>query len=121
MSGFQDLEIYQDAYNLAIEIHQLSFKLPKYELYEQASQICRSSKSIKDNIAEGFGRSKYKQEYIKFLTYSMASCNETLSQLTMIKDLYPSISEFKSLIPKYETLGKRINSYIRYVKSGWKS
>ncbi|GAJ24691.1 unnamed protein product, partial [marine sediment metagenome] len=45
------------------------------------SQIRRSSKSVKSNIVEGFGRRRYKQEFIKFLTYSLASCDETTAHL----------------------------------------
>ena len=37
MSSYKDLEIYQLAYKLALEIHDMSMKLPKYELYEQGS------------------------------------------------------------------------------------
>ena len=56
MKSYRDLEIYQIANALAIEVHAIFLKLPMYELYEQGSQIRRSSKSINDNIAEGFGR-----------------------------------------------------------------
>jgi four helix bundle protein len=60
MRSYRDLEIYILAYNLALEVHLLTMKLPQYELYEQESQVSRSSKSIKDSIAEGFGRKRYK-------------------------------------------------------------
>ena len=73
MKNYRDLEIYQLAYKLAIEIHEMSMQLPKYELYEQGSQIRRSSKSIKDNIAEGFGRRRYKVEFIRFLIFAHSS------------------------------------------------
>jgi four helix bundle protein len=73
MSGYKELEIYQIALNLSIIIHHLSLNLPKFELFEQGSQIRRSSKSIKDNISEGYGRRRYKPEYIKYLVYSQAS------------------------------------------------
>ncbi|MFC2080405.1 four helix bundle protein [Bacteroidota bacterium] len=56
MKSYKDLEIYQLAFDLAIRVHFASLKLPKYELYEQGSQVRRSSKGIKDTIAEGFGR-----------------------------------------------------------------
>jgi len=48
MSSYKELEIYKLAYELALKVHDLSLLLPKYELYEQGSQIRRSSKSIKD-------------------------------------------------------------------------
>jgi four helix bundle protein len=88
MKSYNDLEVYQKAYSLAIKVHEMSLTLPKYELYEQGSQIRRSSKSIKDNIAEGYGRRKYKLDFIKFLTYAQASCIECTSQLKMISDIH---------------------------------
>ena len=56
MSGYNELKIYQKAYELALKVHRTSLKLPKFEIYEQGSQVRRSSKSIKDTIAEGYGR-----------------------------------------------------------------
>jgi len=76
--NYKDLDIYKKAHKLAIEIHEMSLDLPKFEMYEEASQIRRSSKSIKSNIVEGFGRRRYKQEFIKFLIYALASCDETM-------------------------------------------
>lgn len=121
MSGYKDLEIYTLAYELAIEVHNLSMTLPKYELYEQGSQVRRSSKSIKDNIAEGYGRRKYKAEFIRFLIFSHSSCDETISQLTMISDLHFSQKPLAELILKYEHLGGKINNFIKYVESSWKT
>jgi len=51
MSSYKELEIYQLAFDLAVKVHFASLKLPKYELYEQGSQVRRSSKTIKDTIA----------------------------------------------------------------------
>jgi len=118
--SYKDLEIYQLAYKLAIEIHRLSLTLPKYELFEQGSQIRRSSKSIKDNIAEGFGRRRYGDEFIRFLIFSQSSCDETISQLNMISDIHFSEKPLNDLINQYEILGKQINKYIQYVESKWK-
>ncbi len=35
--SYRELEIYQLAYKLAMKIHYMSLKLPKYELYEEGS------------------------------------------------------------------------------------
>ena len=121
MSSYKDLEIYKLAYELSIRVHRESLKLPAFELYEQGGQIRRSSKSIKDTIVEGFGRRKYKAEYIKFLTYSIASCDETTNHLITIIDLYPNLSGFNELQPEYEKLGKMINNYLQYVELHWNS
>jgi len=104
MNSYTDLKIYKLAYKLAIDIHKLSLRLPKYELYEQGSQIRRSSKSKKDTIAEGFGRRRYKVEFIRYLIFAQASCDEVLSQLNMISDIhFPDESQFE-LIDQYQQL-----------------
>ncbi len=66
----------------------MSLKLPQYELYEEGSQLRRSSKSIPSNIVEGYGRNKYKAEFIKFLIYAHASCDETILHLRFIQDIH---------------------------------
>jgi len=121
MSSYRDLEIYRIAFTLAKKVHLASLKLPAFELYEQGSQIRRSSKSVKDQIAEGYGRRRYKADFIKFLVYSHSSADEATCQLEMILDLYPDIEEFTQLLPEYENLGRRINSFIQYVESSWKT
>jgi four helix bundle protein len=121
MSSYKDLEIYKLAYQLSIRVHRESLKLPAFELYEQGSQIRRSSKSVRDTIVEGFGRRKYKAEYVKFLTYSISSCDETTNHLTSIIELYPNLPAFSELKPEYEKLGKMINNYLQYVESSWNS
>jgi len=120
MSSYKDLEIYTLAYKLALEIHDLSMTLPKYELYEQGSQIRRSSKRIKDTIAEGYGRKRYKAEFIRYLIFAHASCDEALSQLNMISDIHFKDKPLNDLISQYEVLGKRINKFIQYVENNWK-
>ena len=121
MSGYKDLEIYQIAFVLAKRVHIVALKLPSFELYEQGSQIRRSSKSIKDQVAEGYGRRRYKPEFIKFLIYAQSSCDETTSQLEMIMELYPDLSDFHDLSTEYDNLGKKINRYIQYVEKSWKT
>ena len=119
MKSFKDLEIYQLAFELAIRVHKLTMTLPKYELYEQGSQVRRSSKSIKDNVAEGYGRRRYKQDFIRFLIYSHASCDEAISQLETINILHFDSKGLNDLLKDYDTLGKKINRFIDYVENHW--
>lgn len=121
MKSYKDLDIYRESYLLALEIHQLSLKMPKYELYETGSQIRRSSRSIVANIVEGYGRKRYKAEFIRFLVFSHASCDETLVHLKFISELYVKLkSEADKLIEKYIELSKMIYKFIEYVEKEWK-
>ena len=119
--SYQDLEIYKIAYDLARQVHMMTMSLPKYELYEQGSQVRRSTKSVKDQIVEGYGRRRYKDDFIKFLVYSQASCDEATSQLHMINDLHFNNEGLKDLLEQYDILGRKINKFIQYVESDWKS
>ena len=55
------------ARTLSVDIHRMTLmKLPKFEMFEEASQIRRAIKSVRSNIVEGYGRRRYKQEFVKF-------------------------------------------------------
>jgi len=118
MKSYRDLEIYQISYNLAIEVHPKTLMLPKYELYEEGSQLRRSSKGICSAIVEGYGRRRYKADFIKFLIYAHASCDESLLHLNFISDTHGG--KMKEYIEKYEMLSKKINNFIQYVETEWK-
>lgn len=116
MKSYRDLEIYSESFKLAVKVHKMSLQLPKYELYEEGSQIRRSSKSITSNIVEGYGRRRYKAEFIRFLIFSHASCDETLPHLNFIQDTQSDYISVDELIKSYENLGRKINSFIDYVE-----
>jgi len=120
MGSYKDLEIYKLAYSQAIKVHQMSLKLPSYELYEQGSQMRRSTKSIKDTIAEGYGRRRYKDEFIRYFIFAHSSCDEAISQLNMISDIHFPDNPLTELINQYDMLGRKINKYIQYVENNWK-
>jgi len=110
------LDIYIISFDLFIKAHRFSMKLPKHELYELGDQLRRSSDSVNSNIVEGYGRKRYKNDFIKFLTYSHASNDETINHLKKINILYPDFEEeTKQLIELYNHLGGKIYNFIEYV------
>ncbi len=121
MKSYRDLEIYGISYELAIRVHKMSLKLPKYELFEEGSQVRKSSKGITSCIVEGYGRRRYKSDFTKFLTYAHASCDETIVHLNFIRDTDPEIEpvETRALLDEYDGLGRKINNFIQYVEEKW--
>ncbi len=110
---YEDLEIYRKSYELAMNVHEMTLKLPKYELYEEGGQIRRASKSIAANIVEGFGRRRHKKEFIKFVTYAYASCLETKVHLNFIYDSgYITKKKFDQYFKEYDSLGRKIYNFI---------
>jgi len=117
--SYKKLHIWSMARDLVIDIHRMTLeKLPKFEMYEEGSQIRRSMKSIKSNIVEGYGRRRYKQEYIRFLIYSLSSCDETLDHLENL-NITGSLKDnnlYNNLNNKLEILGKKLNNFIKAVE-----
>ena len=121
MKSYKDLDVYKIALELFFIVHPSSLKLPKYELYELGSQIRRSADSVVSNIIEGYGRRRYKADFIKFLVYSHASCLETIGHLEKISKLYPNNFEnTEEILIKYEGLGGKLFNFIKYVEENWK-
>lgn len=118
MKSFRELEVYQKSKELAIRIHKMTMLLPKFELYEEASQVRRSSKAVTSAIVEGYGRRRYKSEFIRYLIISQTECDETIVHLEFLyqteslkdQDLY------SELYTEYEALSKRINKFIQWVE-----
>jgi four helix bundle protein len=122
MARYKDLEIYNKALELFFRTHQLSLRLPQYEMYEQGSQIRRSADSIVSQIVEGYCRNRYKADFIKYLIYAFASNHETSNHCIKIKTLYPDLfEEFNQLEAEYDQLGKQIHKFIEYVETSWRS
>lgn len=117
--SYKKLEIWQLARELVIEIHKMTLNtLPKFEMFEIGSQIRRSIKSVKSAIVEGYGRRRYKQEFLRFLSYAIASNDETIDHLETLfetnsltdKALYASVHD------RLELLGKKLNKFINAVE-----
>lgn len=76
--SYKNLEIWKLSNELVIEIQAMTLtRLPKFEMFEEGAQIRKSIKNVKATIAEGYGRKRYKAEFIKFLVYSLGSNDET--------------------------------------------
>ena len=116
--SYKKLEIWQIAKELSISIHNMTFTLPKFEQFEEAQQIRRSGKSVRSNIVEGYGRRRYKADFIKFLIYSLASNDETIDHLENLFETGSLTDEklYKEFHSKIETLGKKNNRFLQSVQ-----
>lgn len=122
--SYKNLEVWRLARELVIDIHKMTLvELPKFEMYEEGSQIRRSVKSVKSNIVEGYGRRKYKQEFLHFLSYAIASNDETTDHLETLleteslenKELYDQLHS------RLDTLGRKLNLFIQAVEKNHQS
>ncbi len=118
--SYRKLEIWQLARELTIDIHSMSMTLPKFEMYEEGSQIRRSSKSVRSTIVEGYGRRKYKQDFIKFIIYALSSNDETLDHLETLYETNSLANEnlYNNLYQRIDVLGKKINRFLDALNKG---
>ena len=88
-STFENLEVFQRAYRVSLELHQASLQFPKIEQFAGlADQVRRASKSICGNIAEGYGkRRRSKAEFKRYLLMAIGSADEMQVWLRYCSDL----------------------------------
>ena len=115
--GYKTLDVYQAAHRLAVEVHRMTLEeLPNFEMDEEGSQVRRSSKSIVVNFVEGYGRRYYKGDYLRFLTYAIASCDETKEHLELLTDT-GSLAQARGeyFLREYEQVGRDLYRYTQSV------
>ena len=116
--SYRNLEIWRLARDLTIDIHRMTIHdLPKFEMYEEGSQIRREIKSVRSNIVEGYGRRNHKQEFIRFLTFALASNDEATDHLETLFETESLRDKelFHNLRDRLEVLGRKLNSFRRSV------
>ena len=114
IKGYHDLEVYQKGYRLALDVHRMSKSFPNHEMYEIGSQLRRAAISIPLNIAEGYGRKKYKDDFKRFLINALGSCNEVSVLVDMIREIgYITEQQHRELKEEYDHLGRQINKLVQ--------
>ena len=88
LSSFEDLEVFQRAYRVSLDLHKATLRVPKLEERVLADQIRRASKSICGNIAEGFGKQRRSSaEFKRYLLMAIGSADEMQVWLRYCADL----------------------------------
>jgi len=119
--NYRNLEVWQLARELVIAIHEMTLtKLPNFEMFEERSQIRRAIKSVESNIVDGYGRRRYKQEFIRYVDNALASCDETtdhLNTLVATKSLTDAVT-IERLAAQLDELGRKLNLFLQSIERG---
>ena len=111
MGSFKDLKVYSLAFELAMEIFEISKSFPKEERYSLIDQIRRSSRSICTNLAEGYRKRLYPAHFVSKLTDADAENSETEVWLDFaFQCKYINIENHRSLISKSLEVGNFLES-----------
>jgi len=116
INRFEDLEIWQLAFNQTKDFDLLVETTPLAKDYELRNQMNSSSGSVMDCIAEGFERSG-NSEFKNMLVMAKGSNGEFRSQLyRCLNRKYINKEKFDELYAKNEILGKKIMAFIKYLQ-----
>ena len=117
MKDFRDLQVWQKAHALTLEIYRVTKTFPKEELYSLTSQLRRSAVSIPSNIAEGCGRGG-DAEMARFLQIALGSASEAEYQILLTKDLhYLSTADSNKLLGDIQEVKRMISGLLRRLRN----
>lgn len=116
LRSFEELDAWKIGTEIRRELRTLVKSFPASEQFMLRSQIIRASRSVTNNIAEGYGRYTYKDN-IKFLVNSRGSLNELLDHLIIaVDEKYVDEETHRLIKEKILRCISIINGLIRYLR-----
>jgi four helix bundle protein len=111
--GYRDLKVYQMAYRIALDIHQVTKTFPKEEKYSLTDQIRRSSRSVPANLAEAWKKRRYEKAFISKLIDCAGEAGETEVWLDFSKDFgYLKDDQHQQLMERYDEVNRMLYGMI---------
>lgn len=112
---FTDLDSWSKCRLLRKKISEFARNLPSEEKHRLADQMIRASRSVTNNIAEGYGRYNFK-DTARFFTVARGSLSELLDHMSIAWDEgYMNREQLSQLSSDCHECMRLINGYIRYL------
>ena len=86
MRNYRDLQVWDKAHKLTLDLYRVSREFPREETYGITSQLRRAAVSVGANLAEGCGR-RTSNELARFVKIAMGSASELDYHLLLCRDL----------------------------------
>jgi len=110
----KDLDVYLKAYQLAMQIYDVSKSFPTEERFALTSQIRRSSRSVSMNLREAWAKRRYEAHFISKLTDCDGENSETDTSLDFARDCgYLTSEKHAELSSMNREVGKMLGSMIK--------
>jgi len=107
MGTLRDLLAYRKAFDLAMEIFNLSKKFPKEEQYSLTDQIRKCSRSVNANLSEAYRKRRYPNHFVSKLSDADMENGETETWLAFaLACEYISTDQYDKLNEKCEEVSK---------------
>lgn len=110
-TGFKELKVYKESYQLAMEIHELTKKFPSEEKFSLNDQIRRSSRAVCALIGEGYRKRKHPKLFSLMIVDADAEASETTVHLDFALDCgYLTNDVHSNLLRRYDEIGRMLGS-----------
>src|SRR5712692_3864590 len=114
INSAKDLEVYKRAYELAMDIFEVSKRFPPEERFALTSQIRRSSRSVCLNLREAWAKRRYEAHFVSKLTDCDGENSETDSSLDFARDCsYITTEQHTELAVLSQEVGRMLGSMIK--------
>ena len=111
IKSFEDLDVWKESQNLAVQIYGITKNFPKDEMFAMTSQVRRAATSVSANIAEGFGRTS-SNDKVHFYTMAYGSLLEVKSFLYLAERLgYINNEALDSVLAQIISCQRLINAF----------
>ena len=109
INSYRELDVYQNAFEAAMEIFELTKRFPVEERFSLTVQIRRSSRSICANLAEAWGKRRYPASFASKVCDAYAEASETQVWLDLaLKSGYLPLNSYTSLVKRYDGIGAQL-------------
>jgi len=114
INSAKDLDVYKKAYDLSMQIFEITKSFPSAEKYALTNQIRRSSRSVWLNLREAWAKRRYETHFISKLTDCVGENKESNSSIDFAKDCsYIKNNIHSNLINQNLEIGKMLGSMIK--------
>jgi four helix bundle protein len=117
IADYRDLDVWNEAMNLATDIYEVTRAFPRDEIYGMTSQLRRASVSVAANIAEGYGRQQTRP-FIQFLRVAQGSLKE-LETLVLLSQRVGLLGDEASgqALDRTQRIGRMLTGLIRSLEA----
>ena len=113
----KELKVYQLAYDLAMEVFEVSKRFPPEERFALTSQIRRSSRSVSLNLREAWAKRRYEAHFVSKLTDCDGENGETETSLDFAFDCeYITEERHRELVDTNNEVGRLLGSMLNNPK-----
>jgi four helix bundle protein len=109
----KEIKVYKLAFELAMELYEISKEFPKEEKYSLTDQVRRSSRSVCICLLEAYRKKKYPAHFVAKVTDSDMENSETSGWLDFaLACKYVDESKHREMVNKNEEIGRLLNHMI---------